>query len=88
MLCIPDAHCRIPGILSANYRCVRILNAHTYRDWSLMCEDWRIGNIGIRGANPLTLKNSYWLLLWKAFTIGPMSADQQNKLESGEEHHH
>jgi hypothetical protein len=45
-----------------------------------MCEDWRTGNIGIRGASPLTLKNSYWLLLWRAFTIGPMAADLHKQI--------
>jgi hypothetical protein len=45
-----------------------------------MCEDWRIGNIGIRGANPLTLEDSYWLLLLKAFTIGLLSADQHKQI--------
>jgi hypothetical protein len=39
-----------------------------------------IGQIGIRGANPLILEDSYWLLLWKAFTIGPMSADQHKQI--------
>jgi hypothetical protein len=38
------------------------------------------GHIGIRGANPLILEDSYWLLLWKAFTIGPMSADQHKQI--------
>jgi hypothetical protein len=38
------------------------------------------GHIGIRGANPCILKDSYWLLLWKAFTIGPMSADQHKQI--------
>jgi hypothetical protein len=46
-----------------------------------MCEDWRTGNIGIRSADPLKLKYSYWLLLWRAFTIGPMSADQHKQIE-------
>jgi hypothetical protein len=38
------------------------------------------GHIGIRGTNPLILEDSYWLLLWKAFTIGPMSADQHKPI--------
>jgi hypothetical protein len=32
------------------------------------------------GANPLTLEDSYCLRLWKAFTIGPMSADQHKQI--------
>jgi hypothetical protein len=31
-------------------------------------------------ANPFILEDSYWLLLWKAFTIGPMSADQHKQI--------
>jgi hypothetical protein len=38
------------------------------------------GHIEIRGANPLILEDSCWLLLWKAFTIGPMSADQHKQI--------
>jgi hypothetical protein len=38
------------------------------------------GHIGILGTNPLIPEDSYWLLLWKAFTIGPMSADQLKKI--------
>jgi hypothetical protein len=38
------------------------------------------GHIGIRGANPLILDYSYWLRLWKAFTIGPMSADEHKQI--------
>jgi hypothetical protein len=38
------------------------------------------GHIGIRGANPLMLEDSYWLLLLKAFTIDPMSADQHKQI--------
>jgi hypothetical protein len=38
------------------------------------------GHIGIRGANPLILEDSYWLLLWKAFIIGPVSADQHKQI--------
>jgi uncharacterized membrane protein len=38
------------------------------------------GLIGIRDANPLILEDSYWLLLWKAFTIGPLSADQHKQI--------
>jgi hypothetical protein len=34
------------------------------------------GQIGIWGANLRIPEDSYWLLLWNAFTIGPMSADQ------------
>jgi hypothetical protein len=45
------------------------------------------GHIGIQGANPLILEDSHWLLLWKAFAIGPMPAISINKLESGEEQH-
>jgi hypothetical protein len=37
-------------------------------------------HIGIQGANPLILEDSFWLLLWKAFTIGPMSADQHKQI--------
>jgi hypothetical protein len=37
--------------------------------------DWRTGNIGIRCANHLILKDWYWFLLWRAFATGPMSAD-------------
>jgi hypothetical protein len=29
----------------------------------LKCGDWRIGRIGVRSANPLTLEDFYWLLL-------------------------
>jgi hypothetical protein len=32
---------------------------------SIMCEFWRTGNTGIRRANPLALKDSYWLVLWR-----------------------
>jgi hypothetical protein len=49
-------------------------------DWRQMCEDWRIGNIGIWYANPLTLEESYWLLLRRSFTIGLMSADQHRQI--------
>jgi hypothetical protein len=38
------------------------------------------GHIGIRGANPRILEDSFWLLLWKAFTIGPISADQHKQI--------
>jgi hypothetical protein len=38
------------------------------------------GHIGIRGANPRILEDSCWLLLWKAFTVGPMSADQHKQI--------
>jgi hypothetical protein len=38
------------------------------------------GHIGIRGANPLILEDSYWLLLGKAFTKGPMSVDQHKPI--------
>jgi hypothetical protein len=31
-------------------------------------------------ANSLTLKDSYWLLPWRAFPIGPMSADQHKQI--------
>jgi hypothetical protein len=37
------------------------LNAHTLL--SLKCGHWRIRNIGVRDANPLTLEDFYWLLL-------------------------
>jgi hypothetical protein len=37
-------------------------------------------HIGIRGAIPLMLEDSYLMLLWKAFTIGPMSADQHEQI--------
>jgi hypothetical protein len=39
-----------------------------------------MGHIGILRANRCTLEDSYWLLLWKAFTIGPMSADQDKQI--------
>jgi hypothetical protein len=45
-----------------------------------MCRDWRTGNIGIRCAKPFTMKDSYILLLWKAFVIGPISADQTKQI--------
>jgi hypothetical protein len=35
-----------------------------------MCEDGRIGHIGIRSANPFTLDNFYWL-----------SADQHKQID-------
>jgi hypothetical protein len=38
------------------------------------------GHIGIWGANLRILEDSYLLLLWKAFTIGPMSADQHKQI--------
>jgi hypothetical protein len=38
------------------------------------------GHIGIWGANPIMLEDSYWLLLGKAFTIGPMAADQHKQI--------
>jgi hypothetical protein len=38
------------------------------------------GHIGIWGTNPRILEDSYWLLLWEAFTIGPMSADQHKQI--------
>jgi hypothetical protein len=38
------------------------------------------GHIGNRGANPLILEDSHWLLLWKAFAIGPMPADQHKQI--------
>jgi hypothetical protein len=31
--------------------------------WRLKYGDWRIRNIGIRSANPLTLDGFYWLML-------------------------
>jgi hypothetical protein len=39
------------------------LNAHTLLQQDSKVRDWRIGNIGIRNANPLTLDDFYWLLL-------------------------
>jgi hypothetical protein len=36
--------------------------------------------ITIRGANPLILEDSYWLLLWKAFSIVPISADHYKQI--------
>jgi hypothetical protein len=55
----------------------------------ILCEDWLTGNIGIRRANPFTLKDAYWLLLHG----GPLLLVQCqlisiNKWESGEEQHH
>jgi hypothetical protein len=47
----------------------------------LKSEDWRSGNVGILNANPLILEDSNWLLLWMAFTIGKMSADQHKKID-------
>jgi hypothetical protein len=37
-------------------------------------------NIGILHADRCTLEGSYWLLLTRAFTIGPMSADQHKQI--------
>jgi hypothetical protein len=37
-------------------------------------------HIGIQGTNPFILEDFYWLLLWKAFIIGPMSADQHKQI--------
>jgi hypothetical protein len=50
--------------------------------WKLMpfCGEWRIGNIGVESANPLTLEDFYWQLLWNAYTIGPMSADEHKQI--------
>jgi hypothetical protein len=47
-----------------------------------MCEDLahKKKNIGIRSANPLTLANSFWLLLRRPLTIGPMSAIQYKQI--------
>jgi hypothetical protein len=39
-----------------------------------------IENIGSRRANPWTLEDSHWLLLWRAFTIGQVSADQHKHI--------
>jgi hypothetical protein len=47
---------------------------------TLKSEDWRTRNIEIRRANLFTLEVSYWLVLWKPFTIGPMSADQHKQV--------
>jgi hypothetical protein len=38
------------------------------------------GHIGILGASPLIREDSYWLLLWKAFTIGTISADHNKQI--------
>jgi hypothetical protein len=38
------------------------------------------GHIRIRGANSLILEDPHLLLLWKAFTIGPMSDDQHKQI--------
>jgi hypothetical protein len=38
------------------------------------------GYIGVRTANSLTLDGFYWLLLWTAYTIGPMSADLHTQI--------
>jgi hypothetical protein len=54
VLCIQDAQCRIPVILSANS--IGILNTHTLLT---LCEDW---GIGIRSANHLTLEDSFWVV--------------------------
>jgi hypothetical protein len=48
-------------------------------NWILKCGDWRTGSIGVQSANPLTPDNFFWLLLWTAYTIGPMSADQHKQ---------
>jgi hypothetical protein len=40
-----------------------ILNAHALLQLESKVGDWRIGNIGVRSANPLTLDGFYWLLL-------------------------
>jgi hypothetical protein len=51
--------------------------------WSIMCEDWRTENIWIRCANPLAIKDFFWLLiclLWRAFTIRPMTTDQHKQI--------
>jgi hypothetical protein len=45
-----------------------------------MCVHWRTENIGILRGNRCTLGNSYWFLLWKAFTISSMSADQYKQI--------
>jgi hypothetical protein len=74
-LCIQGAHCRIPNILIANSLEPGMLIP--YCSCSLKWGDWRMRNIGVRSANPLTLDGFYRLLLWTAYTIGPISADQQ-----------
>jgi hypothetical protein len=79
MLRIQDAHCRIPGILNANS--FGIVNAHTLLRlvsnlWGLAhSKHWKI-----QRANRGTLEDSYWLLLWRPFTIGPMSAGQHKQI--------
>jgi hypothetical protein len=75
---IQAPHYRIPGILSANSLVSWMLI--TYCSWGLNCGDSRIGYIGIRSANPLTLENFYGLLLWTAYNIGPISADQHKQI--------
>jgi hypothetical protein len=74
-LFIQGAHCRIHGIRGANHRMI---------DWNprrlTVMQALSTGLIGFRGANPRILEDSYWLLLWMAFTIGPMSADQHKQI--------
>jgi hypothetical protein len=48
--------------------------------WDLKCGDWRIGYLGVRTANSLTLDGFYWLLLLTAYTIGPISAEQHKQI--------
>jgi hypothetical protein len=78
VLCVQDAHRRISGILSANS--IGILNAHTLL--ILGSKARGLAHIGILSASHCKLEDSFWLLLWKAFTIGPMSADRHKKLNS------
>jgi hypothetical protein len=73
---------RILGIQGANHR---MIDWNPRRQW--VSKPHRsgmgalsTGHIGIRGANPLILEDSNWLLLWKAVTIGPMSADQHKQI--------
>jgi hypothetical protein len=60
-LCTPDAHFRIPGILSANFLLlIGILNAHTTLRLQSKMQGLAHRNIRILLANTRTLGDSYW----------------------------
>jgi hypothetical protein len=40
------------------------------------------GYIGIRDANPRILEDSYWLLLWKAFTLKGQSHEKVGEIRA------
>jgi hypothetical protein len=63
------------------------VNSHTLPVLQLesKCGDWRIWHIGARSANPLTLEDFYWLLLWTAFLLVQCKLMNIHKLASGEE---